>query len=250
MAAPAVRELNSLINELGQAVKPKKALIDQSIVANDQAGRAQEEGLAATAQQAYGQIEQSAQDKGMFFSGFSPDERAKYNAGTYLPALAQLQATIAGTRAQLMGQKIDLDTDVFNKAFATREQDISYMRDWEKMDAQQQFEARQKELDRAFQAGESAKDRAAAAANAAASKSSPADVLDADRRAIASELSKVTGGDGFVSPGSYKTMKNQWTAAGYDGKTFDQYFASFRNTYAEDKKNGATRSAKDYGLTK
>lgn len=229
MAAPAVRELNSLINELGQAVKPKKALIDQSIIANDQAGQAQQEGLAATAQQAYGQIEQGAQDKGMFFSGFSPDEKAKYNASTYLPALANLQATIAGTRAQLMGQKIDLDTDVFNKAFATREQDIGYMRDWEKMNEQQQFQARQAELDRAFQAGESAKDRAAAAANAAASKSSPADVLDADRRAIASELSKVTGNDGFVSPGSYATMKNQWTSAGYDAKTFDNYFASYRN---------------------
>lgn len=229
MAKPTVRDLNKLVATIGKSVQPQKAILDQSIADNATAGVAQEAGLKATAEQAYGQIEQGAQNKGMLFSGFSPDEQAKYNAGTYLPALANLQSTIAQTRASLLGRKADLDTDVFNKAFTAREGDRAVVNDWKKMTAQQQFDARQAALTRDFQAKESSKDRAAAASNAANSGSSPADVLDADRRTLAAELSKVTGGDGYVSPGSYATSKNAWVASGYSGKTFDSYFASYRN---------------------
>jgi len=228
---PKVRELNSLVTEIGSSVKPQMDLINNDIAANDAAGAAQIAGLGARKDTAFKQIEQTAQDKGQFFSGFSPNEQATYTAGTYLPALAQLQQTIAQTRSGLLGKKADINKGVFDKAFATRQGDIGSMNDWNKMNQQQQFQARQDILQRDFQAKESARDRAASAANAAASRSgaSPADVLEADRRAIASELSKVTGSDGKVSPGSYATMRNQWQSAGYDAKTFDIYFASYRN---------------------
>lgn len=231
MAAPIVRDLNQLVSELGQSVKPQQDLITQDIAANAASGDAQIAGLGAKKDQAFGQIEQGAQNKGMFFSGFSPNEQAQYTAGTYLPALAQLQSTIASTRSQLLGKRADLNSSVFDKAFATREGDVNSMNDWNKMNEQQQFQAREAALSRDFQSRESQKDRSAAAANAARSSAgaSPADVLGADRKAIAGELSKVTGGDGYVSPGSYATMKNQWTSAGYDAKTFDGYFASYRN---------------------
>ncbi|MCA9324455.1 hypothetical protein KDA23_00075 [Candidatus Saccharibacteria bacterium] len=229
-SAPTVRNLNKLVTQIGSSIKPQLSLINQDIKANAKAGEAQIAGLGAQKDQAFQDITQQANDNGMYFSGFSPDQQAKYTAGTYLPALAQLQATIASTRSQLLGKKADLQQGVYDKAFATRESDIANLRDWKKMTADQQFQARQAALDRDFQASESSKDRAAAAANAARSNEpDPAAVLDADRRAVASELSKVTGGDGYVSPGSYATMKNQWTSAGYDPKTFDKYFASYRN---------------------
>lgn len=240
MAAPTVRNLNKLVTEIGKSIQPQQKLLDEQIVSNATAGKAQEAGLEAKKVQEFENIEQGAQNKGMYFSGFSPDEQAKYTSGTYLPALAQLQQTIAQTRSELLGKKADLNSNVFDKAFSTREGDVAAVRDWSKMNAQQQFDARQAQLTRDFQATESSRDRAAAAANAANSKASPADVLDADRRAIASELSKVTGGDGYVSPGSYATMRNQWASAGYDTKTFDSYFASYRNP----KNNGYTVTKK------
>jgi len=247
---PKVRNLNSLVTEIGSSVRPQIDLINSDIAANDAAGAAQIAGLGARKDTAFKQIEQTAQDKGMFFGGFSSDEQANYTAGTYLPALAQLQQTIAQTRSGLLGKKADINTGVFDKAFATRQGDIGSMNDWNKMNQQQQFQAREARLDRDFRTRESSKDRSAAAANAARSGSgaNPTEVLDADRRAIASELSQVTGSDGFVSPRSYSTMRNQWTSAGYDAKTFDSYFKSFRNPYAEDKQNGRARSLKDYRI--
>lgn len=235
--APQVRELNSLIKQQQDALKPQYDLINADIAANDKAGAAQEAGLQAKQTQAFGNIEQAAQDKGMFFSGFSPDEQANYTADTYLPALAQLQATIAQTRSNLLGKKADLGTKAFDTAFQTRESDIAAKRDWNKMTAQQQFEAKQAQIDRDFKANqaaldraEQAKDRAAAAAQASAGRAASAqEAFDGDRKAISNELFKVTGSDGYVSPNSYAAAKNNWMGAGYSGKSFDAYFGAYRN---------------------
>lgn len=228
--APKVRDLQALIKQQTKALQPQYALIDSDIKSNATAGAAQEAGLAATAEREYGNIEQRAENKGMFFSGFSPDEQATYNSTTYLPALAQLQATIAATRSQLMGKKAELGKGAFDVAFQAREGDIGRKFDWSKMTAQQKWDAKQAQIQRQFEAGESAKDRAAAAANASRSGSSDAaSVLDADRKAISQELFTVTGNDGYVSPESYAKAKNAWVGSGYSGKTFDKYYSAYRN---------------------
>lgn len=231
MAAPAVRNLNSLVKELGRSVQPQKALIDADIKANQTAGDAQIAGLQAQQQQAFGQIEQAASDKGMLFSGFTPNEQAQYTSTTYLPALANLQATIAQTRSALMGKKADLDTNVFNKAFDTREGDVDRKFQWQTAIDDRNFQAKQAQLQREFDATESARDRAAAAANAAAANASnAAAVFDADRKGVSKDLQTVAGSDGYVSPSDWTKLKNQWVGSGYDSKTFNNYFGQFRNT--------------------
>lgn len=231
---PQVRDLQQLIAEQNTALNPQYALIDADIEGNTNAGAAQERGLEAKKTTAFKQIGQASQDKNMFFSGFSPNEEAEYTAGTYLPALAQLQATIATTRSNLLGKKAELGKSAFDTAFATREGDVSAKRTWDAAETQRRWEESQAAQERAFKAAESAKDRAAAAAQAAratasGNATSAAQALDADRKALAGELFQVTGSDGFVSPGSYQKAKNAWTGSGYDAKTFDSYFASFRN---------------------
>lgn len=226
MAAPAIRNLNTLVNEIGQSVKGQKALIDADIASNAQAGAAQEAGLQAQAQQTYGQIEQAAQDKGMFFSGFSPEEQAKYNATTYLPALANLQATIAQTRSALMGKKADLDTNVFNKAFDTREGDINRNFQYTERVAGQEFSASEADKARQFEARENAATRAAQAAQSAAARASEPTAA----QNMATALTSKVGGDGFVSPGTWNALRAQWTSGGYgNAASFDQAFADYRN---------------------
>jgi hypothetical protein len=228
---PQVRDLQTLIAEQKQAVLPQQQLIDESIAANANAGQAQEQGLAATKVNEFKAIGQRAQNKGMFFSGFTPNEEAQYTAGTYLPALAQLQATIAQTRSGLVGKKLDLDKGAFDAATGIREGDINRADEWNKTETQRAWQSHQDEVQRQFTADQNAKDRAAAAASASKSKSkaSPEEVLTADRNSIAAQLAGATGGDGYVSPGTYKALKNAWTAKGYDSKTFDGYFAPFKN---------------------
>jgi hypothetical protein len=166
---PQVRELQSLIAEYGKAYDPQRALIDADITANANAGAAQEAGLMAKKDQAFKGIEQRAQNKGMYFSGFSPDEQANYTSDTYLPALAQLQATIAATRSQLLGKKADIETDVYNKAFNTREGDIKAKNDWQSEQERRAWQAEQDRINREFQAAENAKSRSAQAASSRAS---------------------------------------------------------------------------------
>lgn len=144
--APAVRDLNALVGEIGQAYQPQYQTIDKDVAFNEQSGVAATAGLQAQQRQAFGGIEQAAQNKGMFFSGFSPSEQANYTSTVYLPKLAELNQTIAQTRNQLLGRKAELDTDIRNKAFATRESDLGALRTWEQQQAQRAFEAEQNRL--------------------------------------------------------------------------------------------------------
>lgn len=230
---PQVRDLQSLIAEQSQAIQPQNQLIDQSIAANDTSGQAQIQGLDATKTTVFKGINQEAQNKGMFFSGFTPNEEATYTAGTYLPALAQLQSTIAQTRSNLLGKKADLASSVFDKATTMREGDVNRLDEWNKRETQNAWQMQQDAAQRAFTADQNAKDRSAAMAQAAAStaakKPSPDEVLTADRNSIAAQLASATGNDGYVSPGTYKALKNAWTAQGYDAGTFDGYFSPFKN---------------------
>lgn len=229
---PQVRDLQSLINEQGQAIAPQNQLIDESINQNASAGLAQEAGLAATQKKAFGQIEQGAQNKGMFFSGFSPDEQANYTSTTYLPALAQLQATIAKTRSDLLGKKADLATSVFDKASAMREQDIQTLNQWNKMTAEQKFNASEADKQRAFEAQQNQAKIAADARNAAASAPKDNSGLVTS---IAKTLESKKGGDGKVSPSTFQNARSQWVAAGGSADAFNQTFFGYVNTGQQNK---------------
>lgn len=243
--APVVRDLNALIGTIGASVTPLKQQIDSDIAANQQYGDAQVAGLEAKKTRAFGDIEQAAQNKKMFFSGFSPDEQAKYTSDTYLPALAALQQTIAQTRSGLLKEKLGLDKDVFDKAFNTQEADRQVLADWNKMTAQQQFDASESEKQRVFTAQQNQADRNNTASIAAADRN--ASLAAASIRSsgggggggssepssaqnMAAALSSKTGSDGYVSPGTYSSLKNQWVAGGYGSAgSFDSTFAGYRN---------------------
>lgn len=178
---PQVRDIQALIAQQQASLDPQYKLIDESINANDQSGQAQVQGLDAAKTKAFGGIEQAASDKGMFFSGFSPNEQANYTASTYLPALAQLQGTIASARNQLLGKKADLGKSAFDTATQMQEQDRAVLNDWNAKTRDQQFQASEAEKQRAFEANQNEQNRRADAAksasNNAAAKPSTAQFL-------------------------------------------------------------------------
>lgn len=229
---PGVRDLQALIAEQTAALQPQFGLIDADITSNTNAGAAQEQGLTATKDKTFKQIGQASQNKGMFFSGFTPNEEADYTASTYLPALAQLQATIAQTRSNLLGKKAELGKSAFDTAFKTREEDKAVVNRWNEMTAQQQFQASQAEKDRAFQAQQNLlkiqSDERQGAANRSASSKASAGPSAASNAAAG--LRAYVGDDGYVSPGTYASVKAQWVGSG-DGTAaqFDKQFAGFKN---------------------
>lgn len=231
MAAPTVRKLQSIIKEQSQSIQPQLGLIDQSIGQLESSGRAQEAGLAAKQDQAFGQIEQGAQNKGMFFSGFSPAEQANYTSTTYLPELARLQGTIAQGRIDLLGKKADLNKSVFDTSTQIREQDVAVLNDWNKMTAQQKFQASESQKQRVFEAQQNEANRQTQLRTASIGASGGGgDAGPSQQEQFASALASAAGKDGKVSPGNYNALKNQWVAAGYGNfKSFHDKFWKFAN---------------------
>lgn len=227
---PQVRELNNIIAELGQGVAGQKAQIDSDILRSEQSGAAQQEGLAAVQNKAFGQIEQGASNKGMLFSGFSPDAQAEYTSSTYLPALAKLQEAIASTRANLLGKKTDLDADVYARAVGIREGDVNAKRTWDMSVEERRAAAEEAERNRQFQATENAKQIAAENSRAAASRAASAGPNVAAITAnVDSFLKSKVGKDGKVSPASFQQARSQWVGAGGNPDAFAQAFYGYVN---------------------
>lgn len=224
---PQVRELQSLIKEQNKALQPHYDLIDSDIARTEQSGVAQVAGLEAQQKQAFGQIEQAASDKGMFFSGFSPSEQAGYTSTTFLPALAELQNTIASARSNLLGKKADFGKGAFDAATAMRETDIGRRFTYDERVSSQQFQSQEAEKQRQFTAAENQRDRNAAAAQAsqAAAKQDYSGVVSS----VKAFLDPRRGGDGKVSPNTFQQARNIWVGAGGDPASFAQSFIGYVN---------------------
>jgi len=232
MAAPAVQNLSDIVAQIGAAYAPQKALIDQSITANDQSGAAQTQGIEAKKTQAFGGIDQTATDRGMAFSGFTPDAEAKYTGSTYLPALPNLQNTIASTRNSLLGKKAGLDTAANTQAFSVHEGQVKDAQAWQDAQDAAARAEQQRQEQNAFTANQNDLNRRAQAAAAAAkpgAQPTAADIKKADGSAIAGSLSHATGKDGYVSPASYAAAKADWVNQGYSSQEFDNAYSNFRN---------------------
>lgn len=237
MAAPVVQNLSDLVTQIGQAYAPEKAQIDSSIAANETSGQAQQAGLDAKKTQAFGQIDQTASDRGMAYSGQGIDNQSKYLGSTYLPALANLQNTIASTRNSLLGKKAALDTAANTEAFTTQQNQQKELQAYnDAQDAAARAEQARIESQN-FTASENEKNRQAqmaaanarAAAAAASKQPTAADIMKADSAAIGQALHSATGRDGYVSPQSYAAAKADWVNQGYSSKAFDDTFSNYRN---------------------
>lgn len=156
MAAPVVQSVNDIINELKPATQGQSDLIDQQISQNDAYGQTQIAALDAKKTKGFADIEQNAQNKGMYFSGFSPDQQASYLSDTYLPAVASVQKSILDTRNSLLGQKNSLFSDLFGKAYDTNQTQQGRLFDYNQQQDSFAFQSSEAEKDRAFQAQQAA----------------------------------------------------------------------------------------------
>jgi hypothetical protein len=245
MAAPQVQDLNDLINQYKTTLAPQQAVIDSSIAANDVSGQQQIQGIDAQKTTAFKGITQAANDRGGYFSGFSPNEEATYTAGTYLPALAQLQGTIAQTRASLLGKKADLDTTASTSALTAQQQQKSQLQTWQDQQDQLAAQAAEAEKARAFTASQQTAQNAFTASQNAADRASKASATP-DVGAIVNSItsffqkggkngSTLIGRDGKVSPDTFQAGREKWVAAGGDPASYAQAFYKYVNTGQQSK---------------
>lgn len=219
--APVVANLSDLIGQYTAAQAPQQAQLDSQSQENEQSGDAQVAGLGAAEKGAFGGITQQANNRGMFFSGFTPDAEAKYVGSTYLPALAKVQAAIAGVRDTIMGKKADLASSANTAAIGEQQNEQK------ELDQYNQDQADQEAALQRQQASDAAANQRAAMS--ASSGPSAADVRAGDTSNIAKNLVGASGSDNRVSPQTYAQQKSLWESLGYSGKDFDSTFAAYRN---------------------
>lgn len=239
MAAPTVRTLDQLMAENAAAYNPQRqALRDQINSSSARLGE-QEQGLNAAQTNAFGQINQAASNKGMFFSGFTPDQQAKYTAEKYLPALANLRAANEGTIGKLNEGIMGLDSEQRKAAMQTQEGDLQRLYDYNKEQERRAWEAEQARIayEREMQKMRESAKLSASRGGGGGGGAVPANFAKS-RGETQSFLDKYKGRDGYVSPKTYADARRAWTSKGQDPTLFDDMFAGWANP----------SHYKDYGL--
>lgn len=174
--APAVQSLNQIMAELQPGYTAQRGVIAKGIQNTNETYKASELALDADKTQGFNQINDQATGKGVgrAFSGLPIVEQAEYLSTKYLPGKQAAKAQQQKDILTLEGQNAALDTDIRNKAFGARENQVGAQNQWNLQQAAQEAAAEAARIERDFRASQAEKDRANQAAQAAASRAATA----------------------------------------------------------------------------
>jgi len=166
------QSLSDIVSSLDAAYAPSRQLIQQQVDALPAAADAQIQGLQGQQSQAFNDITNGARDRGIGFSGIPLSEQAKYTAGTFLPAVANVRASQNSQKTSLLDALNNIGIDQQKTALGVQQQ-------------QEQQDFQREQADRAAQA---ARDAAAASA---------------------SQLGSLFGGGQQTAPDAYASLGSQ-----------------------------------------
>ena len=210
------RALDQIIAELNNVYDPQRQNIRQQQEAIDPALQAEQQGLDYAKKDAFDQISNQANRRGMFYSGMPVAEEQRYTGGTYLPAVANLRGKYQQQRMNLADQlnNINLEQRKYGQDIYGQELAV---------DEQMRREAEQR---RQFDASLSAQERASRAASAG--MASPSFGFGG-RDSLAYGMAKKPGSNGFsfVDPNGRPVSAATYAAAtGIPFRTLLQQMAS------------------------
>lgn len=207
--------LQQVYDQLNTVYNPQRDLINQQIAQIPGMFNAERQGLEQAKVNAFRDITTQSNRNGMFFSGFRPEEEARYTGTKYLPALADV-----GRRQQERQFSLqDALNKVHQTQFGQAQTSLQAILDRE-------AEERRYQQQRADQAAQAARSRGGGGGG----RSGGGGGGPSQQEQFAAALAGAAGKDGKVSPGDYNALKNQWVAAGYgDYKAFHDKFWRFAN---------------------
>lgn len=133
-----------ILNQVTAQSDPQRQIVLGQIADLPNQQAAQTSAIGAQKDQAYDQITNEAQERGLGFSGIPLGEQAKYDSTTYAPALANLATSFNGQKATLESSLAGLGSndystanDIFNQQQSLAEQ----QREFDANLAEQQKEA-------------------------------------------------------------------------------------------------------------
>lgn len=143
---PPVRSLDELMAATQSIYDPQRQAINQQINQTSSQLPQLEQGLFAAKDRAFKDISQLASNKGMLFSGFAPEQQARYTGEKFLPALTGLRSKVQDNIGRLQSALLGLDTEQRKGAMTTREGDLSQLYNWNQEQDRRKWEAEQKKI--------------------------------------------------------------------------------------------------------
>lgn len=137
------QDIQDILKELDAGYNPQRQAINDQIAQLQPQADQQVQGLKAQQTNAFDDITNGARDRGMGFSGIPISEQAKYTAGTFLPAVANVQKSVNDTKNSLLGSLNNLGLDQYKTAYSVRQN-------------QQDMEEKQREFDQQLAAQKAA----------------------------------------------------------------------------------------------
>lgn len=115
------RALNDILRELDTVYNPQRDTINKSITALDPAQEAEQKGLEAAKTDAFSQITDQANRRGLFYSGIPVAEEQRYTGASFLPAVANLRSRYAQQRFNLQDALSKITENQYMKAYGIRQ---------------------------------------------------------------------------------------------------------------------------------
>lgn len=240
--APIVQTLDQIQAELQPGYTAQRQVIQKGIQNTNETYKASELALDAAKTQGFNQINEQATGKGTTFGGIPIQEQADYLSTKYLPGKQAAKAKQQEDILTLEGQNAALDTDIRNKAFASRETQIGAQNQWNLQQEAQRAAAEAARIERDFRASEAEKERAAqnardAANRAATAAAQPKGLSGSELNGWASNYVKgKQGSDKKISPSAYYAgFSDFYTQTGLGQDEYQAIMSKYVNTsHAQD----------------
>ena len=214
MQPPAVQTLDEILASLQPGYQAQEEIFNRQIAAAPGQAQSRKSGLEATKVNAFRDINRGANASGNAFSGVPIEEQTRYLGEKYLPGLQAIDEETTQRQDALSMALAQLGTEKRNLALTTRQGQEKARDEYIARELEYQRQREAEERERAFQRSQSA-----------AKDNRPVQARDE----MAGLLSGNAGGDGKVSPETYKRGKAQWVAQGFNAADYDTYFRSFVN---------------------
>lgn len=118
------RALDQILSELNSVYDPQRQNINKQISALDPAQQAEQQGLEAAKNDAFSQITDQANRRGLFYSGIPIKEQQQYTGANFLPAVANLKGRYAQQRFSLQDALNKVQSDQYNQAYGIRQSEL------------------------------------------------------------------------------------------------------------------------------
>lgn len=218
--------------QLAQVYDPQEQFIQQQKAALPGQFAGQRSALEQAKVNAFRDISQTANRRGMFFSGFQPAEQARYLGEQFLPGMQDVAARQETARLGLLEQLIGLRGQRAGEMTKFQEQ----LRQ-ENLQRQRDQEAFQQKASFQRSAGGGG-GGGGGSTRTTSQPSQTATVLNnfaKSRGAITTRLESVKGGDGYISPGDFQAARRAALQMGWSADLFNRNFSRYINpSHAQD----------------